>query len=142
MITTLALDLEGTLLSNAMSQIPRPGLYDFLVGCEALFGRIVIFTAVAELRFRSIAALLAAEGHAPGWFADIEYVQWNGETKDLTYVHGVEPGEVLLVDDLQEYVHPGQEDQWVRVAPFVAPYSSSDDGLRTVLQTLAARRSA
>ena len=25
----LALDLEGTLISNAVSQIPRPGLYNF-----------------------------------------------------------------------------------------------------------------
>lgn len=28
--TVLALDLEGTLISNAMSQIPRPGLHAFL----------------------------------------------------------------------------------------------------------------
>ena len=62
MITTLALDLEGTLISNAMSQIPRPGLNDFLVRSRALFDRVVIYTAVAESRFRGIAAQLAAEG--------------------------------------------------------------------------------
>jgi hypothetical protein len=28
--TILALDLEGTLISNAISQIPRPGLHCFL----------------------------------------------------------------------------------------------------------------
>lgn len=30
--TILAMDLEGTLISNVVSQIPRPGLLDFL-GC-------------------------------------------------------------------------------------------------------------
>ena len=29
-IQVIALDLEGTLISNAHSQIPRPGLYRFL----------------------------------------------------------------------------------------------------------------
>jgi hypothetical protein len=36
-IKVLALDLEGTLISNAMSQIPRPGLYDFLEKVNNLF---------------------------------------------------------------------------------------------------------
>jgi len=30
MIKVITLDLEGTLISNAMSQIPRPGLFEFL----------------------------------------------------------------------------------------------------------------
>lgn len=35
--TTLALDLEGTLISNAVSQISRPGLYSFLEYCRNSF---------------------------------------------------------------------------------------------------------
>jgi len=54
----IALDLEGTLISNAVSQIARPGLFDFLEECRKLFPRIVIFTSVNEERFRSIANLL------------------------------------------------------------------------------------
>jgi hypothetical protein len=46
----LALDLEGTLISNAASQIPRPGLYEFLASCQQLFQRIVIFTTVSEAK--------------------------------------------------------------------------------------------
>jgi hypothetical protein len=60
---TIALDLEGTLISNAVSQFPRPGLFTFLEYCHQNFvgiasrfeNRLVIFTAVNEVRFRSIA---------------------------------------------------------------------------------------
>src|SRR5690606_29950088 len=65
----LALDLEGTLISNAVSQIPRPGLFDFLTRCRDSFSRIVMFTTVSEKRFRDIAGLLVKEGFAPTWFA-------------------------------------------------------------------------
>ena len=40
-VEVLALDLEGTLVSNAMSQIARPGLRDFLEFCGEAFPRIV-----------------------------------------------------------------------------------------------------
>lgn len=46
----LALDLEGVLITNAISQFPRPGLMSFLNECEDLFGHenIFIFTTVNE----------------------------------------------------------------------------------------------
>jgi len=34
----LALDLEGVLITNAISQFPRPGLRQFLTQCEEMFG--------------------------------------------------------------------------------------------------------
>ncbi|MBO0861596.1 MAG: hypothetical protein J2P21_24530 [Chloracidobacterium sp.] len=80
-VKVLALDLDGTLNSNAVSQIARPGLFDFLEDRRKLFPRIVIFTSVNEERFRSIAKLLTTEGRAPNWFADIEYITWIGETR-------------------------------------------------------------
>ncbi len=63
---TIALDLEGTLISNAVSQFPRPGLLTFLEYCHQNFvgvasrfdTRLVIFTAVNEVRFRSISRTL------------------------------------------------------------------------------------
>lgn len=48
----LALDLEGTLISNAVSQIPRPGLYEFLESAKSLFEGLVIFTTVPESTLR------------------------------------------------------------------------------------------
>jgi hypothetical protein len=81
--TILALDLEGTLISNAISQIPRPGLYRFLEEVQTLFDQLTMFTTVPEDRFRSIAALLAREGSAPAWFVELPYIRWSGKTKDL-----------------------------------------------------------
>jgi hypothetical protein len=65
----IALDLEGTLISNAMSQIPRPGLREFLDTCAQMCPRVVMFTAISEPRFRNIARTLVGEGSAPDWFA-------------------------------------------------------------------------
>ena len=74
--TVLALDLEGTLISNAISQIPRPGLHRFLLDVQSQFNQLVMFTTVPEDRFRAIAELLGREGSAPIWFASLNYVQW------------------------------------------------------------------
>ena len=64
----IALDLEGTLISNAVSQFPRPGLYSFLEYCHQNFHRVVIFTAVNELKFRQIAKTLIQQNKAPNFF--------------------------------------------------------------------------
>lgn len=63
--TILALDLEGTLISNAISQIPRPDLYQFLEDVRSQFSQLIMFTTVPEERFRSVADLLSREGSAP-----------------------------------------------------------------------------
>ena len=132
----LALDLEGTLISNAMSQIPRPGLYAFLSRCVQLFPRVVMFTTVKEERFRQIANLLVQEGVAPPWFASVEYVAWQGETKDLNFIPGIDPQDALLVDDFEKYVHPGQESRWLKMDYFDYPYEETDQGLAKMLKVL------
>ncbi|WP_059035780.1 NIF family HAD-type phosphatase [Stenotrophomonas maltophilia] len=136
--TILALDLEGTLISNAISQIPRPGLYRFLEEIDALFDRLAMFTTVPEDRFRRIAALLVREGSAPAWFQDLHYINWSGKTKDLRLA-SPHLGEALLLDDHAPYVHPGQEHLWVEVALFGSPYPLDDDGLNLVLRRLLDR---
>lgn len=134
--TVLALDLEGTLISNAVSQIARPGLFNFLTRCMELVPRVVMFTTVPERRFREVAMLLVQEGQAPEWFADLEYVFWSGPTKDLNFIHGTGVREALLVDDFEAYVHPGQEQQWVLVDHFDYPYRDTDTGLVEALKVL------
>ena len=106
----IALDLEGTLISNAVSQFPRPGLYKFLEYCQKNFCRIVIFTAVNELHFRNIARTLFNSGEVPYWFVGLEYIKWDGKYKDLSFVPGVEPRQVILIDDREEYVKPEQKE--------------------------------
>lgn len=137
--TLLALDLEGTLISNAVSQIPRPGLSAFLTACREIFPKIVMFTTVREPLFRSIARGLVDEGAAPDWFAALEYVDWSGPTKDLSVTPAVRVPFVLLVDDHGDYVHPGQESMWVPIPQFCSPYSRMDDELAAALEALKTR---
>jgi len=80
--TILARNLEGTLISNVISQIPRPGLYSSLENIHELFDQLMMFTTVPEQRFRSITTLLVDEGSAPAWFAALPYIIWSGKTKE------------------------------------------------------------
>ena len=133
----LALGLEGTLISNDMHV--RPGLFRFLTFCRPLFCRIVMFTTVKEALFRKIARTLVERGSAPSWFADLEYVPWSGPTKDLTFVPSVEVDHVLLVDDLEPCVHPGQQSNWVPIKRFQPPFVPNDAELERILEELAQR---
>lgn len=134
----LALDLEGTLISNAVSQIPRPGLYRFLEDVRLQFEELVLFTTVPETLARSIADLLVSEGSAPAWFAELRYIHWSGQTKDLSYV-SPRVGDALLLDDHGPYVHRGQECLWVEIPLFGSPYSPEDDGLQGASDGLTVR---
>jgi len=125
--TILAMDLEGTLISNAVSQIPRPGLFSFLQYVHSRFSRLVIFTSVPEPLARRICNLLVSEKVAPVWFAHVPYVVWEGPTKDLRFVVP-EVGQALLFDDHSPYVHPGQEKLWVEIPLFGTPYADGDTG--------------
>jgi len=135
----LALDLEGTLISNAVSCFPRPGLHAFLEFCRRHFDRVVIYTAVGEERGRRILDALAAEGSAPAWVRDIEFVRWSGPYKDLGCIRDAAPGRALLVDDLESYVHPDQCDRWIAIAQFAAPYPADDAELARVADVLRER---
>ncbi|WP_426107734.1 NIF family HAD-type phosphatase [Massilia sp. TSP1-1-2] len=137
--TTLALDLEGTLISNAVSQIPRPELFWFLDSCRGLFERIVIYTAVSEDRFRKIANLLAREQAVPSWFANLEYINWDKITKNLSNIPNAKVAETVLVDDQREYVHSGQDEQWIMVPEFLPPYDINDRALRNIIQQMKHR---
>ena len=125
----LALDLEGTLISNAVSVFPRPGLRELLESCCQVFNEIVLFTSVPEHRAREILNFLVDEGHAPAWFQEIEYVVWSGKYKDLNFVSGVTPREVLLVDDQESYIHPEQKEQWLPIQEYAYPYEDGDRAL-------------
>ena len=139
-LKVIALDLEGTIISNAMSQIPRPGLFEFLQECRTICERIVLFTTVNESAARKIVRLLAEEGFAPTWFAGIEYVKWEGETKDLSFIPAADPKECVLIDDFHIYVHPGQEEQWIQIEQFDTPYREEDSELPRVIEILRGRK--
>jgi len=134
----VALDLEGTLISNAVSVFPRPRLYDFLLFCQEHFQRIVIYTSVPADKARSILGVLADEGAVPGWAADLEIlVCGRKEKKDLARVGELD--KVLLVDDQEAYVLPEQSGRWIPVKEFEAPFTQPDDELARVQAKLLAR---
>jgi hypothetical protein len=53
-IKVLALDLERTLVDNALIAQPRPGLREFLAFCGERFERVAIFTTVEEADARDV----------------------------------------------------------------------------------------
>ena len=123
---TLALDLEGVLITNAISQLPRPGLMSFLSECELLFGiqNICIFTAVTETRFRNIAEMLISDGLAPEWFASVRYINWVGEHKDLRFIDD-NINNVIMVDDHPPYIKQTQKHRLIEIKQYLEPYSCS-----------------
>lgn len=121
--TILALDLEGVLVTNAVSQFPRPGLMHFLNECRMLFGEnICAFTTVNENKFREVANRLVINGHAPEWFASIRYIDWVGEHKDLRFVDD-DINKVVIVDDYPPYVKTTQKHRLVQINQYLEPYT-------------------
>ena len=131
----LALDLEGTLISNAMSQIVRPHLKFFLEEVNVKFDKIVIYTAVSEEKYNEILSLLLKEHSVPDWFNDVEYIKWSGKHKDLNYVCN-EIDNVFIVDDCEDYILPEQKLQWIRINQYEYPYSNEDNELLNILKVI------
>jgi NLI interacting factor-like phosphatase len=134
---TIALDVEGTLISNAVSQFPRPELFTFLEYCHQKFDRLVIFTAVNEVRFRSISRTLAEAGDVPAWFVDLEYINWSGTYKDLSFIPEGVIDQTILIDDRIEYIHPEQKDRWLEILGYEYPYPDDDRELDKVIEKLS-----
>lgn len=122
---TIALDLEGTLITDAEERIPRRGLYSFLESCREV-GRVVIYTMVGETSFREAARELVSGGHAPDWFPKIEHYHCGrGEYKDLNRIADTDADHAVLVDDISGFVAPGQIRRWIPVM-FVDPAIPDD----------------
>ncbi|MBN2776640.1 MAG: hypothetical protein JXR36_03310 [Bacteroidales bacterium] len=115
----LALDLEGTLISNAVSQFPMTNLSDFLEQCKSNFKALVMYTTVPENKFRSIANTLIHEGDAPAWLAELEVVNWDPENESVKDLKNVQPNwvDVVILDDMERYILPDQKGNWVKANP-------------------------
>ena len=140
-LTTIALDIEGTLISNAVSQFPRPGLFAFLEFCRGSFDHIFIYTAVRDETCVPIVRTLIDDGFAPEWFAEIPFVQWDRFVKNLDNVPGCSNVECLLLDDNRDYVVDSQLDQWIEIDKFQSPYPHTDTELQRVQSVIADRLS-
>lgn len=134
-IRVLALDLERTLISDANRVDPRPGLAEFLAFCHERFERVVLFTTVEEADARDALNQLAERGRVPAELLEpLGYVPWVGEHKDLAFVTGATPEEILFVDDDAGWVRPGQRDRWVPIAPWDGGRDNELARVREVLE--------
>ena len=136
----VALDLEGTLISNAISAFPRPGLKLFIENVLKTADRVVMFTTVPEDHARGLLQIIEGEGILPaGFAAAVEFVPYSGKTKDLSAVGEPAAATVLLVDDQPSMVHPGQEANWIPIAEFTPPFDQEDHELERVTQIISKR---
>jgi hypothetical protein len=135
-VRVLALDLERTLISDALSAEPRPGLFDFLTFCQSRFERVVLFTSVEQSEAREVLSQVARRGYLPPGFLNLlEYVEWTGEHKDLVFIPDSVPEEVLLVDDDPGWIRPDQRDRWVAITA----WDGGDDSELLRTQTILER---
>ncbi|WP_243357590.1 NIF family HAD-type phosphatase [Fundidesulfovibrio terrae] len=119
---TLALDLEGTLISNAlpMDCTARPGLWSFLSMARRQF-RIVLYTNVFPRRARASLRRIVRQGHAPAWLARVPIFNppcpsGEQEAKDLRLVGPL--GRVFIVDDSPGSIRQDQRPFWLPIKSF------------------------
>lgn len=131
----LCLDLEGTLISNAVSQIPRPGLYRFLMRVSEVCD-LMIYTSVSSERVNAIRSLLVEEQVAPAWFADLPVIHPEGTIK---FKDECGRADALLLDDQRGVIAPGEESWWFPIPEYIPPYSQQDRELEKALVAVKSR---
>ena len=134
-IKILALDMERTLIDNAMNSCPRPGLRDFLMFCHERFERVALFTSVETPDARDVLEGLVRTGHVPVAFLNrLEFIEWTGGHKALEFVPNATPNEVLLIDDDAGWVRADQRDRWIPIAAWDSGPDRELTRVRTVLE--------
>ena len=128
----LCLDLEGTLISNAVSQIPRPGLYTFLEHAAELCD-LVIYTSVSEVQTRAIQKLFVAEKLVPSWFEDLDVLR-PVQTQKPKSACG--RSDAFILDDQECVIIPGEKSWWIRIPEFLPPYPEDDRALSDTIALL------
>jgi hypothetical protein len=124
-VVTIAVDLEGVLISNAVSRFPRPGAAAFVTACRLAGDRVVLYTSVrAELARQIIDEMVAERLLPPEPFDAIVHAP--GSTKPLIGIAD------LLFDDAAG-VGPGEEDRLIRVPE----YNPADDDDRVLFELAA-----
>lgn len=131
----LCLDLEGTLISNAVSQIPRPGLYQFLKGAAEICD-LMIYSSVTAERVNQIQDLLVAEKNAPAWFRNLPIIRPEQTIKSKSACGRID---AYLLDDQPGVIAPGENDWWIPIPEYLPPYSDNDTALTDALEGIKTR---
>lgn len=133
-LAILALDVEGVLVSNGVSQFPRPGLSAFLAACREVADEIVLFTSCNPAVVAKMQRLLVDEGEAPEWFAGLKILYSADGVKDLTRL-ATPLDRVAILDDVPTPPIE-QRQRWIPVQKFASPYSREGDGLAVAMDAL------
>lgn len=131
----LCLDLEGTLISNAVSQIPRPGLYDFLESVSGLYD-LMLYTSVSRVRVHAIQDVLIEEQVVPTWFKDLPVIHPEGTIK---YKAHCSHNDAILLDDQAAVIAPGEEGWWIPIEEYLPPYADEDCELAKAFANIKSR---
>lgn len=139
MTSLVCLDLEGTIISNAVSQIPRPGLYDFLHQVSAI-ADLILYTSVSPERTEAIKQLIVSEGSAPESFLGVASIHPVATVKPRQLVPDISRyRDVVLVDDQRAVIADDELDWWIPVAEYQPPYPDDDHELEHVLSRIRER---
>lgn len=133
-LSLILLDLEGTLISNAVSVFPRPQLKEFLVAVAECADVVAIYSAAPATRVRQIIDILADEGGVPEWLRDVAVHYAHDGVKDLSRF-GPPLDRLVLMDDLPTCPED-QRHRWIQVPAFEYPFADDDIGLLVALERL------
>jgi hypothetical protein len=134
----IALDLEGTLISNGISQFARPNLSKFLNELIACVDEIVIYSTLATSKILKVFERLESENEVPSWLSQCRIIEWCGGCKSLSRVTENRNVLVFLIDDFEGYVCPEDRYGWFEVPSFTSPYDERPGVLAEVLQEVQA----
>ncbi|AFY93722.1 hypothetical protein Cha6605_2680 [Chamaesiphon minutus PCC 6605] len=84
-----------------------------------------------------IARTLADRQDVPDWLLDLEYINWHGMYKDLSFIPQGIIDRTILIDDRVEYIHPDQKERWLNISGYEYPYPDDDRKLDRFIEKLS-----
>jgi len=130
----IAINLEGTLISDAITCTPRPGLRRLIEVCIFAADEVVILTTTGTDETRRVLYGLGAKGLLPPGFPSVVRIVEPGTKRtDLSLVG--DPATVAIIDD-RDIAVPGQESRLIRIPQFEV---EDDDVLSRLANAIRAK---
>lgn len=135
----LAMELDALTESGTAGNAVRPGLFRFLTCCRPLVSTVMVLAALKEQDFRKVATLLVGHGHAPGWFAEVKYLQAPRPLGGFGLVVQAELPPTQVVDELANFLYSSEKVQWVPIRPYESQAALEGGELDRALESLVRR---
>lgn len=118
----LALDVDGTLIRNVTEPVPRPFLRAFFETLPMITERVCIYSAADPAYVERAFSLLVSTQRAPQTLLAFPRVRWERVGYKRMYraaeLFSGNPADVVLVDDLERFIHPAERSQWEPIPTF------------------------